>query len=410
MRVILLVLDGLGIGEMPDVPVVRPQDRGANTLGRLLQGSNNIRIDNLRRLGLGNTLESGGLETPAAGPLASYGRNRLAHYGADSYLGHQEIMGAIPKQPVKTLMSQASGMLERQLLSEGCLVKRPLDGKPLLLVDEAVVIGDNIEADPGLIINLTVATDLIPFEKALKIGQVVRDCVQTSRVIVFGGPGIDVRDILRHVKVPGNGQVGVDSPSLGVYNEHLLVQHMGYGVDPARQAPGILSRSGVEVVLIGKMADLIVCPAAKRDPVVPTPLVMSAVLACYQDTRDALIAATVQETDLAAHEGALPRLARVLEEADQGLGELLAVMAEGDVLFVCADHGNDPLVNVGRHTREETPLLVYRKGKPAVPLGTRETLADIGATITHLFHAPSTQDGAIIDFDDVIDFGGIHEV
>ncbi len=404
LRVVLLVLDGLGIGEMPDVAAVRPQDSGSNTLRCLLHNVERLEIDNLRRLGLGKILPVRGLEIPAPGPLASYGRSRLAHYGADSYLGHQEIMGAIPKQPVKTLMSQAGGVLEDQLVAAGHRVVRPLDGKPLLLVDEAVIVGDNVEADPGLIINLTVPTDLIRFEDALRIGQIVRDCVQTSRVIVFGGPGIDVSDILRQVKIPGNGQVGIDSPALGVYNERLFVQHMGYGVDPARQAPSILSQKGIRVVLIGKMADLIVCPAAERDAVVPTPQVMEAVLQACREPRESLIAATVQETDLAAHEGDLPRLARVLAEADLGLGVLLSELTPQDVLIVCADHGNDPRVNIGRHTREETPLLIYQKGQPAVSLGTRATLADIGATLTNLFASPSTQDGSVIHF------GGTHEV
>ena len=219
-----------------------------------------------------------------------------------------------------------------------------------------MIIGDNLEADPGLIINLTVPTDLIPFEEALKIGQVVRDCVKTSRVIVFGGPGINISDILRHVRQVDNGQIGVDSPALGVYNEHLRVQHMGFGVDPARQAPSILSQTGVPVVLIGKMADLITCPAAIKDPVVPTPQVMAAVLHHFCLTPELFIAATVQETDLAAHEGDVSRLACVLEQVDRALCVLLAEFSREDILIICADHGNDPRVNVGRHTREETPL------------------------------------------------------
>jgi phosphopentomutase len=337
-----------------------------------------------------------GLETHHPDPLASYGRSRLAHYGADSYLGHQEILGTIPKIPVKTLLSQVASLLEKQLAAYGHRVARSLDGKNLLLVDDSVIIGDNLEADPGLIINLTVPTDLIPFEEALKIGQVVRDCVKTSRVIVFGGPGIDVSDILRQVRQVDNGQIGVDSPALGVYNEHLHVQHMGFGVDPARQASSILSKNGVPVVLIGKMADLIVCPAAIKDPVVPTFQVMAAVLHHFRLTPELFIAATVQETDLAAHEGDESRLAWVLEQFDQALGVLLAEFTREDILIICADHGNDPRVNVGRHTREETPLLIYQKGHPAVSLGIRNTLADIGATLTHLFNSLPTQDGTIM--------------
>lgn len=396
MRAILLVLDGLGIGEMPDVWRDRPQDEGANTLRSLAQNVSHLAVDNLLKLGLGHIVSAEWLAAPVASPLASYGRSRLAHKGADSYLGHQEIMGTIPKPPVATLMVRAAGHLEKLLTAHGYAVRRPLAGKNLLLVDEAVVIGDNLEADPGLNINLTVATDLIDFEEAARIGRIVRESVSVGRVIVFGGPGINTDDILGHVEQRENGQVGVDSPSLGVYNENLRVLHLGYGVDPERQAASILSRMGIPVVLLGKMADLIICPGAIKDPLVPTPQVMAALLHSYLDTREGLIAATVQETDLAAHEGDLLRLASVLEEVDKGLGALLPEIAEGDVLIVCADHGNDPQKNVGLHTREETPLLIYRQGRPAASLGVRDTLADIGATITHLFNAPSTQDGAII--------------
>lgn len=396
MKVILLVLDGLGVGEMPDVAKVRPQDRGANTLKCLAQNMSTLRINNLLMLGLSKILSLPGLESHPPGPLAMYGRSRLAHFGADSYLGHQEILGTIPKMFKKKLLSQIVSLLEKQLAACGHRVARPIDGKDLLLVDDFVIIGDNLEADPGLIINLTIPTDLIPFEEALKIGKVVRDCVENSRVIVFGGPGIDVNDILRCVHQVDNGQIGVDSPALGIYNEHLHVQHMGFGVNPARQASAILSKNGVPVVLIGKMADLIVCPTAIKDPVVPTSQVMAAVLHHFRLTPEVFIAATVQETDLAAHEGNVSRMARVLEQFDEALGVLLGEFSRDDILIICADHGNDPQINVGRHTREETPLLIYRKEQPAVSLGVRNTLADIGATITHLFNLPSTQDGHII--------------
>lgn len=396
MRVIVLVLDALGIGEMPDVAADRPQDQGANTLGALVQNVGHLSINNLQQLGLGHITPLGRFGVPVSSPLASYGRCRLAHRGADSYLGHQEIMGTIPKPPLPSLMSQVDGLLEGQLRSHGHRVRRPLAGKSLLLVDEAVLIGDNLEADPGLNINLTVATDLIDFEAALEMGRIVRAQVSVSRVIVFGGPGIDVDDILGHVEQRENGQIGVDSPSLGVYDQNLRVQHLGYGVDPQQQAPSILCQQGIPVVLLGKMADLIVCPGALRDPVVPTPAIMQTLLHSYLNTRRGLIAATVQETDLAAHEGDMLRLAAVLEEVDRGLGRLLPAMTQGDVLILCADHGNDPRLNIGRHTREETPLLVYQPGQPARPLGVRETLADIGATIAHLFAAPPTQDGSAI--------------
>jgi phosphopentomutase len=305
-------------------------------------------------------------------------------------------MGTIPQTPASTLMSQVADLLQEQLVSHGHRVRRPLVSEPLLLVNEAVLIGDNLEADPGCNINLTVATDSIDFEAAVQIGRIVRSCVSVSRVIIFGGPGIDVRDMLRHVEKRGDGQIGVNSPSLGIYDQSLCVRHLGYGVDPSRQAPSIVSSMGIPVILIGKMADLIACPKAVRAPVVSTPQVMRKLIDAYKGNRHALIAATVQETDLAAHEGDLLRLASVLEQVDEGLGVLLPQVADGDSLIISADHGNDPTISVGLHTREETPLLIYRKGESGCSLGTRTTLADIGATITHLFDAQPTQDGTVM--------------
>lgn len=396
MKIVLLILDALGIGAMPDVAVERPQDVGVHTLRTLVQNVNHLHLDNLLRLGLGNIVPTLNLGVPIPHPLASYGRCRLAHKGADSYLGHQEIMGTIPKPPMTTLMSQAADRLQEQIASRGHAVRRPLVEKPLLLVNEGIVVGDNLEADPGLNINLTVATDVVDFETSLEIGRIVRQSEKVCRVIVFGGPGIGVDDILRHVEERGNGQIGVDSPSLGVYDQRLFVRHLGYGVDPHRQAPSILSALGIPVVLIGKMADLIACPGALRDSIVPSRQVMHSLIHAYRSERKGLVAATVQETDLAAHEGDLDKLASVLKEVDEGLGVLLPEIAEGDTLIISADHGNDPRVNIGLHTREETPLLIYRKGEPARSVGTRRTLADIGASITRLFDAPPTQDGTPI--------------
>lgn len=393
MKAVLLVLDGLGVGEMPDVAQDRPQDRDANTLGRIVQQVPELRLPNLARLGLGNILPLPAI--PAVGPraLASYGRCRLAHEGADSYLGHQEIVGTIPERPAKTLLAAVADDLQEQLAARGHRVVRPAAEPGILLVDDVIVIGDNLEADAGQNINLTVALAEVEFEQALAVGQVVRDRLQVARVIVFGGPGLTVPAILRHVHRRSNGQVGVDSPAIGVYDENLRVRHMGYGVDPSLQAPQILRAANFPVTLLGKMADVITCPGAVKDPVVATPQVMAAIGEALRAMPAGLIAATVQETDLAGHQGDARRMAAVLQQVDRSLDWLLPLMDGDDLLVVCADHGNDPMVSVGLHTREETPLLVYRPRQAARPLGVRATLADIGATLTDYFAVPPCRDG-----------------
>jgi phosphopentomutase len=120
---------------------------------------------------------------------------------------------------------------------------------------------------------------------------------------------------------------------------------------------------------------------------------MQAVLAAFRAEQEGLVAATVQETDLAGHAGDASRFGAMLELVDRSLTELLLEIAEGDLLIICADHGNDPFIHPGQHTREQVPLLLYQKGRHACSLGIRSTLADIGATLSYFFGLQTTQDG-----------------
>lgn len=390
-RVVLIVLDGLGIGAMPDVVAARPQDARANTLACLLSHKADLAIPTLTALGLLNSLARSSVRSSDL--IASWGWCQLAYPGADSYLGHQEIMGAIPLAPQKTLVREKIDEFERILSSRGYRVTRPLPGKPLLCVNDAIVIADNIEADPGQNINLTVCTDLIDFEKAVEIGGIIRADVKVARVIVFGGPGLTLAKILAHVEQHPGDQLGINSPALGVYNENLLVKHMGFGVDPGLQAASICARDGLPVYLDGKMADLIECDQAVREPLVETVKLLECVEGQYKSMSSGLIAATVQETDLAGHGGEIARYAGILEKVDRFLAGFLPLFTREDLLIITADHGNDPGLRTGLHTREMTPLLVYAPGCAPVPLGSRASLADVGASLVDFFGLPKTQDG-----------------
>ncbi len=390
-RAILLVLDGLGIGAMQDVAATRPQDARANTLGCILRHKPGLAIPTLANMGLLNSLERKNTGSP--GTIASWGWCQLAYQGADSYLGHQEIMGAIPLDPQKTLVSEKIDEFEKILKDQGYSVSRPLPGKPLLCVDNAIVIADNIEADAGQNINLTVCTDLVDFNDAVVVGNIIRAAVQVARVIVFGGPGLTLSKILDHVEEHEGSQVGINSPALGVYNENLFVKHMGFGVNPELQAASIFARAKLDVFLDGKMADLIECRSALRNPLVETHKLLDCIKTQFASMTCGMIAATVQETDLAAHGAEIDRFAGILETVDAFLAGFLPAMQPGDLLIITADHGNDPGLGSGMHTRETTPLLVYSPGMSVVPLGGRDSLADVGASLVDYFNLPRTQDG-----------------
>lgn len=393
MVAILLVFDGVGIGAMEDVATSRHKDINANTLLHTAEVSHPLLLPTMQALGLGNLVRLPAVP-PMDHPQASFGMCDLGYPGADSYMGHQSIMGTLPQEPVRSLMREIHSHLASSLKFAGYKVTYPYSQYPILLVDDRIVIGDNLEADAGQIINLTVPTRLIDFDQAVLIGNIVRGLVETSRVIVFGGPGISLNDIFHNIEILPSGQIGINSPNLGVYDENFVVRHLGYGVNPKKQLAWTYSESKRPVSLFGKMADLIECPNAKRNAMVDSARVMDLVTESYASAGNGLIAATIQETDLAGHEKDPQRLASILKLVDKKLGFLLETMHSEDLLIITADHGNDPtLLGTHQHTRERVPLIWYQKGRKGRSIGLRSSLADISSSIARWAELPWSGDG-----------------
>ncbi|WP_028987180.1 phosphopentomutase [Thermicanus aegyptius] len=392
-RAVLCVLDGFGAGAMEDVSAVRPQDRNANTMRHVIEQTS-VKIPFLSRLGLPHILNDPSLLalTP---PLASYGKCNLYHYGADSYTGHNEIMGAKPIMPKTQFIRELAPLIEKRLVERGFKVEYPVAGTGILLVDNEVVIADNMENDPGQIINITGALDTTPFEKIFEIGKIVRTIAETSRVIPLGGTGITVSDILLNIVIKPE-RTGVDMGRLNIYNENYQVRHLGFGIDPDKQIHSILMKQGLEVYLYGKMADVITGEVMERNPMVNSQGVMDLICNRLENMKSGFISATIQETDLAGHEQNPEKFAAVLEIADAGLRRIYDMLHPGELLIVTADHGNDPTIGTSQHTRETTPLLVCVKGSPARELGLRTTLADVAATIADYFGVSAPEFGTSV--------------
>lgn len=391
-RVILLVIDSLGVGEMDDVARVRPQDKGANTLKHVAEANEDFIIPNLEAMGAGYLIETKKIKR-VKHPLASYGKSRLAHFGADTYQGHQEIMGSKPKKPLVKPFVYYIDKVERALLEAGYEVTRPDLQNPYLLVNGLVTIADNIEADPGQNYNVTAPLDYISFEQELAIGRIVREQVEVGRVIVLGGRGITVEDILKAVEVKQGNITGIDCPKSGVYKKGYVVRHLGYGVNPENQITTILHKSVYPVSLIGKVADVIQCDGAIYYPKVETDGVMELILKRMKMQDGGLIAANVQETDLSGHSQNPKRYAQKLMMVDEYLSKVIETMKNEDILIITGDHGNDPTIGHSHHTREKTLLLVYGKKLKAVDLHERATLSDIAATIADYFGVDSPENG-----------------
>ncbi|OYD06815.1 phosphopentomutase [Paludifilum halophilum] len=390
-RAILLILDSLGVGAMDDVPKRRPQDQGAHTFRHILDRAESMDIPCLEWLGINRLLNHPRLET--TGEMASWGTFRLQHEGADSYAGHQEIMGTRPRTPVLQPFIQVMKPVKKSLENKGYRVEIPEPDRPFLWVEGAVVIGDNMETDYGQIYNVSGALDHIPFEEVLRIGQIVRRKVRVNRVIALGGKNVSPEQLLHSIERRYDGLIGVHSPKSGIYRKGYQARHLGYGVDSGRQIPGILIRNGWKVDLIGKMQDVITCDGAGAYPGVKTDRVMETLLSRLRDMEQGLVAATVQETDLAGHAQDVDRYAYTIMQVDRYLKSVLEEMEHEDLLLISADHGNDPTIGHSQHTREKTFLLAYGKNQTAVSLGERSTLSDLAATLAQFFEVPSPENG-----------------
>ncbi|KGY14418.1 mutase [Vibrio tubiashii] len=407
-RFIVVVLDGFGVGEMPDVPQVRPQDCGANTANKLLSHFALKRLPTLEKLGLQNVVgNSESLMKP--NPDANTGSAWLAHEGGDTFMGHQEIMGTKPKPPLVQPFQQALAKIESAVIETGYHVERiTQQGLSLLQIEHGVIVGDNLEADLGQVYNLTCNFNVVPFEKLLEIASVVRANNPVSRNIAFGGNiesenGIpSMQRVYNAIEVKNDHQgqptyIGINAPDSGAYECGFQVAHLGFGVDALTQAPYLLHQQGIKTWLYGKVADIVQNPNGQSYlSVVDTDAVFRLLTQDLATQTQGFFCANVQETDLSGHQQDPKQYWRVLERADRGLSQVIEKMAEQDVLIVMADHGNDPFIGHTKHTREKVPLLAMKKGRQALALGERETLSDVGATVCNFFAAQAPENGSPI--------------
>lgn len=391
-RVIVLVIDALGIGAMPDVHLVRPSDVGSDTLGHVVKAAGGLSLPNLERLGLGTVAPTSGLNAVPS-PAAVHSVCSLGYKGADTYLGHQVLMGSpVPDVP-EELFAKVREDVAAALRRAGHAVEDIRPGLPALLVDGRMVVGDNLESDPLQTYHCVGSIEDQPYERIVAVGEILRSVARVRRVVAMGGYGFRAADIVRCVELRPTGQCGVNNVALGLYTSNYVVRHMTRGTRPQVQAPTILRKAGFEVELIGKVADVITCEGARKEPHVLTAPVLEATYASLRRVTRGLVAINIQETDLAGHDQSAARYADCLRLSDAGIGRIMAMLGPRDLLIITGDHGNDPTIGHDKHTREFTPLLVW--SPRIVPRGIfmRESLADIAATICEIFDVAAPEIG-----------------
>jgi phosphopentomutase len=370
-RFLLIVLDGAGIGAMPDAS--EWGDAGADTFGHILE-SRKVHLPNLQRYGLGNIRP---LQLPPLDQLTgSYGRCALRSNGKDTTTGHWEMAGIILDQAFPTYPNGFPSTVVDKFVKEadvpGILGNMPASGTEIIKVlgEEHVKTQKPIVyTSADSVFQIAAHEEVIPLDRLYEICEIARRILdgehKVGRVIArpfLGRPGAFYRTENRH----------------------------DYAVPPPRQnLLPTLADEGLDVVCIGKIASIYDSIGVTQDITAKNneQSIDQTIKALNASTRGLVFSNLVDFDMLYGHRRDTEGYAKALEHFDSRLPEIEAAMRDGDVMIITSDHGNDPTFSGSDHTREYAPLLVYGKtSRAGVNLGTRDSLADIGQTIADNFN------------------------
>jgi len=371
-RINLMVLDSLGVGEMPDA--AEWGDAGADTLGHIL-ASRKVELPNLRRLGLGNIRDFPNFE-PEPSPTGCYGKCALRSNGKDTTTGHWEMAGIVLEKAFPTYPDGFPDEVISEFISRagvpGVLGNKTASGTEIIkeLGEEHVRTGKPIVyTSADSVFQIAAHEGVIPIERQYEICEAARSMLdgehKVGRVIARPFVGSEAADFKR------------------TENRH------DYAVPPpGRNLLPLLAGSGLTVTAIGKIASIYDSVGVTRDLAAKNNLqsIERTIEALGQDSAGLIFSNLVDFDMLYGHRRDTEGYARALEAFDSRLPEIIEAMNQDDLTIITADHGNDPSYRGTDHTREYAVLLAFGKSaSKGVDLGTRGSLADIGQTIAENF-------------------------
>ncbi len=379
-RAILIILDSVGVGELPDAALYG--DAGSDTLGNMARALGGIHLPHLQSLGLGNIHPIQGVPAEAA-PLAAFGRMAERSAGKDTTIGHWEITGVISAQPLPTyphgFPADVVAEYERRI-GRKTLGNYPASGTVIIdqLGAEHMRTGYPIVyTSADSVFQVAAHEDVIPIEQLYRMCLIAREMLKgehnVGRVIArpfVGQPGAFQRtDRRRDFSAPPP--------------EPTLLDHVQH--------------AGQVVWAVGKIEDIFAGQGISR--AVHTHNNMDGVDKTLEAMRNAgpgLIFTNLVDFDMIyGHRNNVQGYADALHAVDARVPEILQALREDDVLVFSADHGCDPTTPSTDHSREYVPLLVYGASiRPGVDLGTRASFADLGATIAQWLAVQPLQAGA----------------
>ncbi|MBK7638304.1 MAG: phosphopentomutase [Saprospiraceae bacterium] len=368
-RVILIVLDSVGIGALPDAKAYG--DEGSNTLGHIAARVSNLHIPHLIKLGLGN-IDAENALIKTAEPAGAFGKAAEISSGKDTTTGHWEIAGSVLHEPFPTFT----------------------DGFPESFIDAfekaiGVKTLGNYAASGTVIINdlgdehMTTGYPIV-YTSADSVFQIAmhEDIISIARQY-------EICSIARKM-LTGDLQVGrvIARPFIGNSGEYTRTKNRkDFAILPPDNLLTAVEKEGKTVLGIGKIFDIFAGKNVTKS--IKTTNNHEGIIATINsitNKSDGLIFTNLVDFDMIyGHRRDVAGYAACLEEFDKYLPDIMGAMYDDDVLIITADHGNDPTWPGSDHTREYIPIIVYGKSIiPAINFGVRKSFADIAATIADI--------------------------
>lgn len=368
-RALILVLDGVGCGEAHDASVYG--DTGSNTLGNLARSVGGLPLPNLEALGLGHVAGIEGV-APIHSPSGAWGSMEPKSSGKDSTTGHWEIAGVHLEQPFPiypngfppAVIEAFSGATGRPVLAN-CVAS----GTEIIsrfAAEQQRTGGWIVYTSADSVFQVAAHEEWIP------LTELYAAC-ETARKILAS---------------PHNVSRVIARPFLGSDGNYArTANRRDFSVPPvAETLLDVLAAVGVPRVGVGKVDDLF---AGRNLTSTHTRDNREGVAALHEwlttAPRGLCFANLVDFDQLYGHRNDVRGFLGALVEFDSALPQLLAALREDDLLFITADHGNDPTTPSTDHARERVPLLVAGPRVRPAPLGVRDTFSDLGASVAEWF-------------------------
>ena len=370
-RAFLIVLDSVGIGQMPDA--AEWGDEGSDTLASI-RNHPDFDCPNLTEMGLFNIDGVGG---KVDSPRTCYARMMEASKGKDTTIGHWEIAGVYSPKPLPTypdgFPEEVISAFEKAT-GRGTLCNKPYSGTDVIrdYGEEHLKTGKLIVyTSADSVFQIAAHEDLVPVETLYEYCHIARELLQGEH---------------------GVGRV-IARPFNGVYPFQRTAKRHDYSlVPPATTLPDVMMEAGFDVISVGKIFDIFAGKGFTESyPTVNNEDGMDKTMAIANRDFNGLCFVNLVDFDMVyGHRNNVEGYARAMTAFDKRLGELLPLLREDDLLIITADHGCDPATPSTDHSRECTPMLACgKKIKQGVNLGTRNTFADIGATVLQWFDLPT---------------------